>query len=99
MKEKVGDFFSNEEQKKRCFSRTDTGEQYQEIIFPVLSPNPATDKNVHIIYPVHLTGDAGFTPLAKSNNTVYFRSWHYYQNCQVEDEDGKIRCVHPDRCR
>ncbi|MFO5438527.1 MAG: apocytochrome f, partial [Dolichospermum sp.] len=23
------------------------GEEYQEIVFPVLSPNPATDKNIH----------------------------------------------------
>ncbi|MFM9157928.1 MAG: apocytochrome f, partial [Dolichospermum sp.] len=33
------------------------GEEYQEIVFPVLSPNPATDKNIHFgKYSVHVVG-------------------------------------------
>jgi len=50
MKEKVGDLFFqpyNEEQENVVLVGPIPGEQYQEIIFPVLSPNPATDKNVH----------------------------------------------------
>ncbi|MGF1539391.1 MAG: cytochrome f [Pleurocapsa sp.] len=36
------------------------GDQYQEIIFPVLSPNPKTDKNLHFgKYPVHLGANRG----------------------------------------
>jgi apocytochrome f len=36
------------------------GEQYQEIIFPVLSPDPATDKNIHFgKYSVHLGANRG----------------------------------------
>ena len=36
------------------------GEQYQEITFPVLSPNPKTDKNINFgKYPVHLGANRG----------------------------------------
>lgn len=36
------------------------GEQYQEIVFPVLSPDPATDKNIHFgKYSVHLGANRG----------------------------------------
>ncbi len=36
------------------------GEQYQEIVFPVLSPDPATDKSVHFgKYSVHLGANRG----------------------------------------
>ena len=36
------------------------GEEYQEIVFPVLSPNPATDKNIHFgKYSVHVGGNRG----------------------------------------
>ncbi|WP_017306516.1 cytochrome f [Spirulina subsalsa] len=52
------------------------GEQYQEITFPVLSPNPKTDKNLHFgKYPVHLGANRGRGQLyptgAKSNNNVF----------------------------
>ena len=52
------------------------GEQYQEIVFPVLSPNPETDKNIHYgKYPVHVGGNRGRGQLYptgdKSNNTVF----------------------------
>jgi apocytochrome f len=36
------------------------GDQYQEIVFPVLSPDPATDKNAHFgKYSVHLGANRG----------------------------------------
>ncbi len=36
------------------------GEQYQEIVFPILSPNPATDKNIHFgKYSVHVGANRG----------------------------------------
>lgn len=52
------------------------GEQYQEIVFPVLSPDPATDKSVHFgKYSIHLGGNRGrgqvYPTGEKSNNTVY----------------------------
>jgi apocytochrome f len=52
------------------------GEQYQEIVFPVLSPNPKTDKGIYFgKYPVHVGANRGrgqvYPTGDKSNNTVY----------------------------
>jgi len=52
------------------------GEQYQEIVFPVLSPNPETDKNIHFgKYAVHAGGNRGrgqvYPAGNASNNAVY----------------------------
>jgi len=52
------------------------GKQYQEIVFPVLSPDPAKDKNVkYLKYPIYLGGNRGLGQVypdgSKSNNTLY----------------------------
>lgn len=52
------------------------GEQYQEIVFPVLSPNPKTDKGIYFgKYPVHVGANRGrgqvYPTGDKSNNGVY----------------------------
>jgi apocytochrome f len=52
------------------------GEQYQEIVFPVLSPNPKTEKDVHFgKYSIHVGANRGrgqvYPAGNKSNNTVY----------------------------
>jgi apocytochrome f len=52
------------------------GEQYQEIIFPVLSPNPNEDKSVKFgKYAIHVGGNRGrgqvYPTGEKSNNAVY----------------------------
>ncbi|WP_448526027.1 cytochrome f [Parathermosynechococcus lividus] len=52
------------------------GEQYQEIVFPVLAPNPANDKSIHFgKYSVHAGGNRGRGQLyptgEKSNNNVF----------------------------
>jgi apocytochrome f len=52
------------------------GDQYQEIVFPVLSPDPAQDKSVHFgKYSVHLGGNRGrgqvYPTGEKSNNNVF----------------------------
>ena len=52
------------------------GDQNQEIIFPVLSPDPATDSNIHFgKYQIHVGGNRGrgqvYPTGEKSNNTVY----------------------------
>ncbi|MEQ9553425.1 MAG: apocytochrome f [Coleofasciculus sp. G3-WIS-01] len=52
------------------------GEQYQEIVFPVLSPNPKTEKDVYFgKYSVHIGANRGrgqvYPAGNKSNNTVY----------------------------
>lgn len=74
------------------------GEQYQEIVFPVLSPNPATDKNVQYgKYPVHAGGNRGrgqvYPTGEKSNNTVYNASatGTITKIAKEEDEDGNVK--------
>lgn len=55
------------------------GEQYQEIVFPVLSPDPATNKNISFgKYSIHVGGNRGrgqvYPTGEKSNNAVYSAS-------------------------
>lgn len=52
------------------------GEEHQEIVFPVLSPDPATDANIHFgKYSVHVGGNRGrgqvYPTGENSNNNVY----------------------------
>ena len=52
------------------------GKTYSEMTFPILSPNPATDKDVYFLkYPLYLGGNRGrgqiYPTGEKSNNTVY----------------------------
>nr|AJE61511.1 cytochrome f [Dipteris conjugata] len=52
------------------------GKQYSEIIFPVISPDPATNKEAHYLkYPIYVGGNRGrgqiYPDGSKSNNTVY----------------------------
>lgn len=74
------------------------GEQYQEIVFPVLSPNPATDKNIHFgKYSVHVGGNRGrgqvYPTGEKSNNTVYNASatGTISKIAKEEDADGNVK--------
>jgi apocytochrome f len=76
------------------------GEEYQEIIFPVLSPNPATDKNIHFgTYSVHVGGNRGrgqvYPTGEKSNNNLYTASaaGTISKIAQTEDEDGNVKNV------
>ena len=53
-----------------------SGNDHQTIIFPVLAPNPADNKNVHFIkYPIYVGANRGrgqINPTGdKSNNTLY----------------------------
>ncbi|XP_016730638.1 cytochrome f [Gossypium hirsutum] len=52
------------------------GKKYSEITFPILSPDPASNKDVHILkYPIYVGGNRGrgqiYPDGNKSNNTVY----------------------------
>ncbi|MCL2930026.1 MAG: apocytochrome f [Trichodesmium sp. MAG_R01] len=52
------------------------GDEYQEVVFPILSPDPATDKSIHFgKYAVHAGGNRGrgqvYPAGNKSNNTTY----------------------------
>jgi len=55
------------------------GEQYKEMVLPVLSPDPGTDKSIHFgKYMVHVGGNRGRGQInpdgSKSNNNVYSAS-------------------------
>lgn len=52
------------------------GDAYQELVFPVLSPDPTTDKNINFgKYAVHVGGNRGrgqiYPTGEKSNNAIY----------------------------
>lgn len=52
------------------------GKKYSEMVFPILSPDPETDKTVkYLNYPIYLGGNRGrgqvYPNGKKSNNTVY----------------------------
>ena len=98
MKEKVGDLYFQpyrEDQENVVIVGPLPGEQYQEIVFPVLSPDPAKDKNIHFgKYAVHVGANRGRGQLyptgEKSNNNVYSTSaaGTVTKIAQVEQEDG-----------
>lgn len=101
MKEKVGELYFQpytEDQENVVIVGPLPGEQYQEITFPVLSPNPATDKNIHYgKYPVHVGGNRGrgqvYPTGEKSNNTIYNASaaGTITKIAKTEDEDGNSK--------
>lgn len=82
MKEKVGDLYFqpySEDKENIVIVGPLPGEQYQEIVFPVLSPDPRSDKNIHFgKYSVHVGGNRGrgqvYPTGEKSNNSVYSAS-------------------------
>nr|AXZ97081.1 cytochrome f [Callistopteris apiifolia] len=52
------------------------GKLYNEIIFPIISPDPSADKEAHFLkYPIYAGGNRGrgqiYPDGSKSNNTVY----------------------------
>lgn len=52
------------------------GKKYSEIVFPILSPDPATNREAHFLkYPIYVGGNRGrgqiYPDGGKSNNTVY----------------------------
>ncbi len=96
MKEKVGGVYFQpykEDQENVVIVGPLPGEQYQEIVFPVLSPNPATDKGVYFgKYPVHVGANRGrgqvYPAGNKSNNTVYGASKAGRISQIAKSEDG-----------
>ena len=55
------------------------GKKYQEMVFPILAPNPRTEKGVNYLkYPIYLGGNRGrgqvYPDGSKSNNTIYTAS-------------------------
>ncbi|MBH8564641.1 apocytochrome f [Nostoc sp. CENA67] len=103
LKEEIGDTYFQtyrEDKENVVIVGPLPGEQYQEIVFPVLSPNPATDKNIHFgKYAVHVGGNRGrgqvYPTGEKSNNTVYTASatGTITKIGKEEDEDGNVKYV------
>jgi apocytochrome f len=74
------------------------GEEYQEIVFPILAPNPATDKNIHFgKYSVHVGANRGrgqvYPTGEKSNNNLYTASatGTISKISQEEDAEGAVK--------
>ena len=83
IKEEVGDVYfqpyTEEEDNSTYLVGPLPGEQYQEIVFPILSPNPAVDKNLHFgKYGVYVGGNRGrgqvYPTGENSNNNVFTTS-------------------------
>lgn len=101
LKEEVGDLFYqpySEDKENIVIVGPLPGEQYQEIVFPVLSPNPANDKNIHFgKYAVHVGGNRGrgqvYPTGEKSNNNVYNASatGTISKIAKQEGEDGTVK--------
>jgi apocytochrome f len=79
MKEKVKDVYFqpySEDQENILVVGPLPGEQYQEIVFPILSPDPKADKSIHFgKYQIHVGGNRGrgqiYPTGEKSNNAVF----------------------------
>ena len=79
MKEKIGNLYFQPykpDQKNILVVGPVPGKKYSEMIFPILSPNPANNKEAHFLkYPIYLGANRGrgqiYPDGSKSNNTVY----------------------------
>jgi apocytochrome f len=72
------------------------GDKYQEIIFPVLSPNPKTEKGIYFgKYQIHVGGNRGrgqvYPTGEKSNNSVYNASVAGNVTTIAKQEDGSTQ--------
>jgi len=82
MKGRVGKLYFqpySSEQKSILVVGPVPGKRYQEMTFPILAPNPETEKRVNYLkYPIYLGGNRGrgqvYPDGSKSNNTVYTSS-------------------------
>jgi len=78
VKDRVGKLYFqsySSEQKNILVVGPVPGKTYQEIVFPILAPNPEIDKKVNYLkYPVYLGGNRGrgqvYPDGSKSNNTI-----------------------------
>ena len=83
-KEKVGKLYFqpySDDKKNIVIVGPVPGKKYSEMTFPILSPDPAKDKDVNFLtYPIYLGGNRGrgqiYPDGTKSNNTVYLSLIH-----------------------
>ena len=72
-----------------------SGIKYQEMVFPILSPNPSTNKNIsYLKYPIYVGGNRGrgqvYADGSKSNNTIYSASAAgKITDIQILEENGQ----------
>nr|YP_010932052.1 cytochrome f [Pleurozia gigantea]WKR35074.1 cytochrome f [Pleurozia gigantea] len=79
IKEKIGNLFFqpySNDRKNILVIGPVPGKKYSEIVFPILSPDPAINKEAHFLkYPIYVGGNRGrgqiYPDGNKSNNTVY----------------------------
>jgi apocytochrome f len=79
MKNKVGNLYFQPytpEKKNILVVGPVPGKKYSEMVFPILSPDPAKNKNIsYLKYPLYLGGNRGrgqvYPDGSKSNNTLY----------------------------
>jgi apocytochrome f len=69
------------------------GDQHQKIVFPVLSPDPATDSSIHFgKYQIHVGGNRGrgqvTPPGEKTNNTLFSAPAAGTVSSITSDENG-----------
>jgi apocytochrome f len=95
MKEEVGNVYFQpyrEDQENVVIVGPLPGDQYQEIVFPVLSPNPATDKNIHFgKYSVHLGANRGrgqVYPTGEPSNNNAFKASAAGTISQISKQEG-----------
>ena len=71
------------------------GNRYQEMVFPILSPDPSKNKNIsYLKYPIYAGGNRGrgqvYADGSKSNNTIYSASTTgEIIDIQTLEEDGQ----------
>ena len=71
------------------------GNKYQEMVFPILSPDPSENKNIsYLKYPIYVGGNRGrgqvYADGSKSNNTIYSASAAgKITDIQTLEEDGQ----------
>ena len=73
------------------------GNKYQEMVFPILSPDPSKNKNIsYLKYPIYVGGNRGrgqvYADGSKSNNTIYSASTAgEITDIQTLEEDGQSK--------
>jgi len=93
MKEKIGNLYFQPykpDQPNILVIGPVPGKQYSKMIFPILSPDPTTNKEAHFLkYPIYLGGNRGrgqiYPDGNKSNNNVY--------NSSIDGEITQIKKV------
>jgi apocytochrome f len=82
MKEKIGNLYFQSyspEKNNILVVGPVPGKKYREIVFPILSPDPLTNKEANFLkYPIYVGGNRGrgqiYLDGSKSNNTIYTSS-------------------------